>query len=189
MVSKHDGPVTPGDRTPPLRPSREAERLAPAIAPRYELQRELGRGGMATVYLARDGASGASVAVKVLRSELAASIGRDRFLREIELGKTLVHESIVGVLDSGEAGGFLYYVMPFFPGESLRTRLDRVRQLSVEETIAITRQVAAALDYAHARDVIHRDIKPDNIMVDGDKAVVMDFGVAHAVTTAGGENL
>jgi serine/threonine-protein kinase len=175
--------------TLPYTITSEAAGFAAAVASRYALVRELGRGGMATVYLARDQRDQSLVAIKVLRSELAASIARDRFLREIELGKTLKHESIIGVLDSGEAASFLYYVMPFVSGESLRERLERIPQLPVDETLDIVRQVAAALDFAHARNVIHRDVKPENIMLDGNRAFVMDFGVAHAVTQAGGENL
>src|SRR5215204_2620300 len=144
---------------------------------------------MATVYLANDLVENRQVAVKILHPDLAASIGGDRFLREIQLGQVLRHDRIVSVLDSGEVAGQLYYTMPFVEGESLRDRLDRQRQLTIDETIAITRQVTEALDHAHSKSVVHRDIKPENILLSGDQAFVMDFGIAHAVTTAGGEKL
>ncbi len=159
------------------------------LAGRYAIERELGRGGMATVYLARDTRQDELVAIKVLRPELAASIGAERFLREIALGSLLRHPHIVGVLDSGEAAGQLFYVMPYIEGESLRERIARERQLSVDDTIAIARQVADALDHAHAADVVHRDIKPENIMLSGERVWVTDFGIARAVTEAGGETL
>ena len=164
--------------------------LTASIAGRYRIVRELGRGGMATVYLAKDSARDEQlVAIKMLHPDLAASIGADRFLREIELGKVLQHDRIVSVIDSGETVGQLYYTMPFVDGESLRDRLERQKQLTIDETIALTRQIATALDFAHARGVVHRDIKPENILLAGDQAFVMDFGIAHAVTTAGGEKL
>src|SRR3954451_8478757 len=136
-----------------------APRLAQALRDRYALERELGRGGMATVYLAQDLKHDRLVAVKVLRPDLAAVLGGERFLREIRLTAQLQHPHILPLLDSGEATGFLYYVMPYIDGESLRDRLAREGQLSIDEALSITRGVAGALDYAHQRGVIHRDIK------------------------------
>src|SRR5688572_19850744 len=159
------------------------------LADKCRLERELGRGGMATVYLAQDLANDRKVAVKVLLPELAASIGADRFLREIEVGKVLQHPNIVGVLDSGEADGKLFYTMPFIEGASLRDRLDKQKQLSIEDTVAFTRQVAEALAYAHSKGVIHRDIKLENILLHDGQALVADFGIARAVSVAGGESL
>jgi serine/threonine-protein kinase len=159
------------------------------IADKYRLERELGRGGMATVYLARDLANDRYVAVKVLLPELAATLGAERFLREIDVGKTLQHPNIVGVLDSGAADGKLFYTMPFVEGASLRDRLDREKQLGIEETISLARQVADALDYAHSKGIIHRDIKPENILLHDGRALVADFGIARAVTVAGGMTL
>ena len=163
--------------------------LQTALAGRYAFERELGRGGMATVFLARDLTHDRHVAVKVLLPELAVTLGQERFLREIEVGTKLQHPRIVGVLDSGQAEGILYYVMPFVDGASLRDRLNREKQLSVDDTIKITQQVADALAYAHAQNVIHRDIKPENILLDANGAMVADFGIARAVSVAGGETL
>jgi eukaryotic-like serine/threonine-protein kinase len=164
--------------------------LQNALAGRYAFERELGRGGMATVYLARDLTRDRYVAVKVLLPELAVTLGMERFLREIEVGTALQHPSIVGVLDSGSADGVLYYVMPFVEGMSLRDRLNKEKQLPVDDTIAITLQVADALAYAHSKGVIHRDIKPENILLDAKgAAMVADFGIARAVSVAGGETL
>ena len=165
------------------RPSRTA------LAGRYAFERELGRGGMATVYLARDLTRDKYVAVKVLLPELAVTLGIERFLREIDVGTALQHPRIVGVLDSGQADGVLYYVMPFVDGASLRDRLNREKQLTVEDTIQIAQQVADALAYAHSKGVIHRDIKPENILLDANGAMVADFGIARAVSVAGGETL
>ncbi|MDB4883614.1 MAG: protein kinase [Gemmatimonadetes bacterium] len=159
------------------------------LADKYRLERELGRGGMATVYLARDLTNDRLVAVKVLHPELAASLGAERFLREIDVGKRLQHPNIVGVLDSGAADGKLYYTMPFVEGASLRDRLDLERQLPIDDAIALTREVADALDYAHSKGVIHRDIKPENILLSNGHALVADFGIARAVSVAGGETL
>src|SRR5688572_5267292 len=144
---------------------------------------------MATVYLARDLTHNRHVAVKVLLPELAASLGQDRFLREIDVGMKLQHPRIVGVLDSGQADGVLYYVMPFVDGASLRDRLTREKQLAVDDTIKLAQQIADALAYAHAQGVIHRDIKPENILLDANGALVADFGIARAVSVAGGETL
>ena len=162
---------------------------------RYALVRELGRGGMATVYLAQDLKLQRQVALKVLRPELAASLGNDRFLREIEIAARLSHPHILPLHDSGDAGGHLYYAMPYVEGESLRQRLEREGQLPISETIAIVKAVASALTYAHQHGVVHRDIKPENILLAKDSEggaahpVVADFGIARALDAAGGERL
>ncbi|MGD8699001.1 MAG: protein kinase, partial [Gemmatimonadales bacterium] len=165
------------------------ESLNTALAGRYAVERELGSGGMAIVYLARDLRHERDVAVKVLRAELAAAMGGDRFLREIKLTAKLNHPHILPLLDSGEADGFLYYVMPYVAGESLRGRLEREMQLPVDEALRITQQVASALEFAHKQGVIHRDIKPENILLHEGEAMVADFGIALAVSAAGGERL
>ncbi len=156
---------------------------------RYALERELGRGGMATVYLAWDLRHKRRVAIKVVRPELAAVLGPERFLREIEITAQLNHPHILPLLDSGDAGGFLYYAMPYAEGESLRGRLNREKQLPIEDAIAIAREVADALDYAHRHGVVHRDIKPENVLLQERHAVVADFGIARAISLAGGEKL
>ena len=161
------------------------ERLRSALADRYELHSELGAGSMATVYLADDLKHEREVAVKVLRPELAAVIGAERFITEIKTTAALQHPHILPLFDSGEADSFLYYVMPYVEGESLRTRLDLERQLEVDEAIHITKAVASALQYAHERDVIHRDIKPENILLHAGEPVVADFGIALAISAAG----
>ncbi|NIQ27752.1 MAG: protein kinase, partial [Gammaproteobacteria bacterium] len=160
-----------------------------ALAPRYEVEREIGSGGMATVYRARDSRHERQVAVKVLRSQLAAALGSDRFLREIRITARLNHPHILPLLDSGEAAGFLYYVMPYVAGGSLRRRLSDPRALALDDALRIARQVATALDYAHRHQVIHRDVKPENILFSEGLAVVADFGIARAVTAAGPERL
>jgi serine/threonine-protein kinase len=165
------------------------ERLAAALADRYAIERELGQGGMATVYLARDLKLGRAVALKVLRPELAASLGGERFLREIEIAAKLAHPHILGLYDCGEADGLLYYTMPFVEGETLRDRLTREKQLPLEDALRITREVADALGYAHSRGLVHRDIKPENILFAAGHAVVSDFGIARAVSAAGGAHL
>ena len=151
---------------------------------RYQIEREVGRGGMARVYLARDLKHSRSVAVKVIRPERAASLGRDRFLREIEIAAGLRHPNIVPVYDSGDADGVLYFVMPYEEGPSLRARLARDGVLPVSESVSILRDVARALAYAHEHGVVHRDVKPDNVMLSGGAAVVTDFGIAKAVSVA-----
>jgi eukaryotic-like serine/threonine-protein kinase len=156
-----------------------------AIADRYRVDRELGRGGMATVYLAHDARHDRKVALKVLHPDLAAALGAQRFLAEIRTTANLQHPHIVALHDSGEAGGILYYVMPFVEGESLRDRLERERLLPVEDAIRIAGEVADALSYAHSHGVIHRDIKPENILLHGGHAMVADFGIALAVQAAG----
>ncbi len=164
-------------------------RLEAALADRYRLERELGAGGMATVYLAHDLRHGRPVAVKVLRPELAAIIGADRFLKEIETTANLQHPHILPLFDSGAADSFLFYVMPYVKGESLRDRLTREKQLPVDDAVRLTIEVASALDYAHRHGVIHRDIKPENILLHDGRALVADFGIALAVTSAGGQRL
>ena len=164
-------------------------RLFTALAERYRLERELGSGGMATVYLARDLKHDRDVAVKVLRPELAAMLGADRFLNEIRISARLDHPHILTLIDSGAADGFLYYVMPFVRGESLRSKLTRERQLGLGETLDIARQISSALEYAHRQGVVHRDIKPENILLHEGEAVLADFGIAVAVEEAGGNRL
>ena len=165
------------------------DRLKAALAGRYAIEHELGSGGMATVYLAHDVKHNRKVAVKVLRPELAAILGAERFVQEIEVTANLQHPHILPLFDSGEADSFLYYVMPYIEGESLRDKLNRETQLGIEEAMRITTEVADALDYAHRHNVIHRDIKPENILLEEGHAVVADFGVARAVTAAGGDRL
>src|SRR6184192_848029 len=164
-------------------------RLRGVLADRYAIDRELGHGGAATVYLAQDLKHGRRVAIKVLRPELAAALGAERFLREIEIAARLTHPHILPLHDSGEASGFLYYVMPFVQGESLRDRLRREQQLPVEEAVRIAREVATALSHAHSHGVVHRDIKPENILLSEGEAVVADFGIARAIVAAGAETL
>ena len=165
------------------------DRLKTALADRYAIEEEIGAGGMATVYLAEDLKHHRKVAVKVLRPELAATIGTDRFLKEIQVAARLNHPHILALHDSGDAAGYLYYVMPVADGESLRDRMNQERQLPMDEAIRITREVAAALDYAHRHGVIHRDIKPENVLLHEGVAMVTDFGIALAVSEAGGTRL
>ncbi len=164
-------------------------RLAAALADRYRIERELGAGGMATVYLARDLRHDRDVAIKVLRPELAAALGAERFLAEVKITARLDHPHILTLIDSGDADGTLFYVMPFVRGESLRTRLARDKQLDIDDALAITTQIASALDYAHRQGVIHRDIKPENILLHEGNAFLTDFGIALAVQQAGGDRL
>jgi serine/threonine-protein kinase len=165
------------------------QRLATALADRYTIERELGQGGMATVYLAEDIKHKRKVAVKVLRPELAAVLGADRFVREIETTANLQHPHILPLFDSGEADGFLFYVMPYVEGESLRDRLSREGRLSLDEALAIVGDVAAALTVAHDKGIIHRDIKPENILVKDGEGLVADFGIALALSRVGGDQL
>jgi TolB-like protein/Tfp pilus assembly protein PilF len=171
-------------------------RLAAALADRYRIERELGQGGMATVYLAQDLKHDRKVAVKVLRPELAAVIGAERFLAEIKVTANLQHPNLLPLFDSGEAGkrgsgeaSYLYYVMPYVEGETLRARLERERQLPVDEVVRIVTLLANALDYAHAHGVIHRDLKPENILLAAGQPVIADFGIALAVAQAGGSRV
>ena len=158
--------------------------LAAALTGRYVVEREIGRGGMAVVYLARDTKHDRPVAVKVLNPELTASLGAERFLSEIKTTATLQHPNLLPLFDSGEAGGLLYYVMPYIDGESLRARLDREQQLPIEDAVRIATGIANALSYAHGRGVIHRDLKPENVLLQHGQPVVLDFGIALALQNA-----
>ena len=171
------------DATEPL------ARLSAALRDRYRVERELGAGGMATVYLAHDLKHDRDVAIKVLHPDLGAALGAERFLSEIRTTARLQHPHILPLLDSGEADGLLYYVMPLVTGETLRARLDRERQLRIADALRIAREVAGALDYAHRQNVIHRDIKPENILLHDGSALVADFGIALAVQSAGGQRM
>jgi eukaryotic-like serine/threonine-protein kinase len=168
--------------------SLPVQRLREALSGSYSIDRELGRGGMATVYLAQDAKHDRVVALKVLHPELAASLGPDRFLREIKLAARLNHPHILPLFDSGDAAGFLYYVMPYVEGESLRERLDRDGKLPIDEAVRLTEGIASALDYAHRQGIVHRDVKPENVMLYEKMPMVMDFGIAKAVA-AGSETL
>jgi len=165
------------------------EQLKQALGERYDVQREIGRGGMATVYVAQDRRHHRPVALKVLHPQLAVSLGPDRFLREIQIAARLQHPHIVPLYDSGRAGDLLYYVMPYVEGESLRQRLQRESRMSLDDALEVARSVAAALDYAHRQQIVHRDIKPENVMLHDGEAVVTDFGIAKAVTAAAAQNL
>ncbi len=168
--------------------SDRIQKLKAALAGRYEIERELGHGGMATVYLADDVRHQRKVAVKVLRPDLAAALGGERFLREIRIAANLTHPHILPLHDSGDADGFLFYTMPYIQGDTLRERLEKEGELPVGESVRIIREVVDALAFAHSQGVIHRDIKPDNIMMSGGHAMVMDFGVAKAVSEATGRD-
>ena len=163
--------------------------ISTALGDRYVIEREIGAGGMAVVYLARDRKLDRDVALKVLRPELGAVLGSERFLTEIKISARLDHPHILTLIDSGEADGLLYYVLPFVRGESLRSKLDRERQLGIDEALTITKQVASALDYAHRQGLVHRDIKPENILIQEGEAMLTDFGIALAVKEAGGNRL
>ena len=167
----------------------DLDRLTTALSDRYTIEGELGAGGMATVYLAHDVKHDRKVAVKVLRPELAAVIGAERFLSEIKTTANLQHPHILSLHDSGEADSFLYYVMPYIQGESLRDRLDREKQLPVDDSVRLACEIASALDYAHRHEVIHRDIKPENILLHDGSALVADFGIALAASKAGGTRM
>ena len=163
--------------------------LEAALAGRYTIDREIGRGGMAFVFRARDITNARDVALKVLRPEMTAAVGAARFLREIAIEQRLSHPSILPLYDWGWAGGSLYYTMPYVHGDTLRDRIAHLQQLSLADAIAIARDVAGALDYAHGEHVVHRDIKPANILLAEGPALVADFGIARAVTVAGGDQL
>ncbi len=169
--------------------SETFRRLRESIGSRYGIERELGRGGMATVFLATDLKHDRDVAIKVLHPDLAATIGAERFEREIKLAAKLQHPHILGLYDSGDADGLLYYVMPFVKGESLRDRINREKMLPIDDAIRITLEVASALGHAHAQGIIHRDIKPENILLSGEHALVADFGIARAASEAGQQKL
>ena len=155
-----------------------ADQLNAALSDRYLVEREIGEGGMATVYLARDIRHNRKVALKVLKPDLGAVVGVERFLSEIQVTANLQHPNLLPLFDSGEAGGLLFYVMPFVEGESLRARLEREKQLSVDDAVRIATAVASALDYAHRHGVIHRDLKPENILLHDGQPLVADFGIA-----------
>ncbi|MFN0181719.1 MAG: protein kinase domain-containing protein [Gemmatimonadales bacterium] len=165
------------------------DRLTAALSDRYRIERELGQGGMATVYLAQDLKHDRKVAIKVLKAELGAVLGAERFVNEIRTTANLQHPNLLPLFDSGEADGFLYYVMPYVEGETLRARMDAERQLPVEETVRLVSLLAGALDLAHARNVVHRDLKPENILLQAGQPIIADFGIALAVAQAGGERV
>ena len=180
--------------------SHELDLLKSALADRYDVEHELGKGGMAVVYLARDKKPGRQVALKVLRPEIASVVGTERFMQEIKIAANLNHPQILPLLDSGRTGGradrrtdepseYLYYVMPYVEGVSLRDKLEREKQLPIDESLEITKAVASALEYAHRRNIIHRDIKPENILIHDGQPVVADFGIALAMTEAGGTRI
>src|SRR2546428_9980757 len=173
----------------PLLPMDLLARLRAGLADRYRVERELARGRTAVVFLAQDLRHDRSVAIKVLHPELAAAVGAERFLREIQLAARLQHPHIVALHDSGETNGLLYFVMPYVEGESLRDRLEREPQLPVPEALRVAGDVAQALTYAHALGVVHRDIKPENILLENGHALVADFGIARAISAAGSERL
>jgi len=161
------------------------EKLRASLSDRYDVERKLGEGGMATVFLARDVRHERRVAIKVLHEDLGAALGAERFRREIQIATSLTHPHILTLYDSGEAAGSLFYVMPFIEGESLRGRMDREKMLPIDKALKITQEVASALDYAHRKGVVHRDIKPENILLEDGHAIVADFGIARAVSTMG----
>ena len=184
-ASAFAGPLLGDDPDPRSQDeSASLTQLREALAGRYVLEGELGRGGMAIVYLARDQRRDREVAVKLLRPQLAAALGAARFLREIETAARLTHPNILPVLDSGDANGHLYFIMPFIGGETLRDRLDRERQLPQAEAIRIARDVADALDHAHRSDVLHRDLKPENVLLANGRTYLADFGIACAISRA-----
>jgi eukaryotic-like serine/threonine-protein kinase len=162
------------------------EKLKAALSDRYDVEKEIGEGGMATVFLARDTRHERKVAIKVLHEDLGAAVGAERFRREISIATSLTHPHILTLYDSGEAAGSLFYVMPFIEGESLRHKMDREKQLPIDEALKITGEVASALGYAHKKGIVHRDIKPENILLEAGHAIVADFGIARAVQADGG---
>jgi serine/threonine-protein kinase len=192
MTGKPDDSIKATERSRPRArhdPAEQRAGLEAALADRYTVGREIGEGGMAIVYHARDLANARDVALKVLRPEMTAAVGAARFLREIAIEQRLSHPGILPLYDWGWAGGSLYYTMPFVEGETLRDRLHRLHQLPLTEAVAIARDVASALDYAHSEHVVHRDIKPANILLSEGPARIADFGIARAMTVAGGDAL
>ena len=181
----HCGTATPTEPEAPARTMAagavEVAKVRAALAAQYRIEREVGAGGMAAVYLAEDLKHRRQVAVKVMRPELAATLGADRFLREVEIAAKLSHPHILPVFDSGTADGLLYYVMPYVEGETLRDRLQREGRLPVDAAVRLAREMADALAYAHGRGIIHRDIKPANVLLGSGHALVADFGIARAV--------
>src|SRR5256714_11866101 len=163
--------------------------MTAALGERYEIERELGRGGTATVYVAQDRRHGREVAVKVLRPDVAAAIGAERFLREITIAARLTHPNVLPLIDSGQAAGSLYYVMPYVRGESLRQRLAREGRLPLRDALRVARELGAGLDYAHREGFIHRDVKPENVLLADGHAVIADFGIARAICQAGGDHV
>src|SRR5262245_8826001 len=193
MTERAKAPDSPSGFAPPLelrvlRPL-SPERVQRILGDRFAVTRELGAGGTSIVFLAHDYVRGQPVAVKVLRPELSVAVVAARFLREIDIGQRLDHPNVLPIYDYGSADGELYCIMPVVDGETLRQRLAREKQLSIEETLRIARAVAAALDYAHGLDVVHRDIKPANILLDHDRVIVADFGMARAMTAAASGDL
>src|SRR5438445_1914668 len=160
-----------------------------ALGHRYAIDRELGRGGMATVYVAQDRRHAREVAIKVLRPDVAAAVGAERFLREIAIAARLTHPHVLPLLDSGQAAGSLYYVMPYVRGETLRQRLVRETRLPLKDALGIARELGAGLDYAHREGFFHRDVKPENVLLADGHAVLADFGIARAIFRAGGAHV
>ena len=177
----------PGGR--PMHMVDVMDRLRAGLVDRYTIERQLGRGGMATVYLAFDVKHQRQVALKLLHPEFAAVVGPERFLREIDIAAALSNPHILPLYDSGQVDGLLYYVMPYVAGESLQDRLDRETQLPIDAALAIIKDIAAGLTYAHGQGLVHRDIKPGNILLDGDSAVLADFGIARAVDVVAGQEV
>jgi serine/threonine-protein kinase len=183
------GPFESSLEAQPTTKSSPIQRVALALAGRYEVRQEIGRGGMGEVYLALDLRHDRQVAVKVLKPVLASTIGPDRFLREIQITARLDHPGIIPLLDSGQVNGVFYYIMPYVAGESLRARLQREKQLPIVDALRIAREVADALSHAHTQGIVHRDVKPENILLSAGHARLVDFGLAHCLTAADADGL